>query len=64
MACTSAAHDISVWTQVEWTFNILYLQFVEPPAKSHYGQGEALIHPYNRGVRANIRVYKEGVRVG
>ena len=30
----------------------------------HYGQGEALIHPYNRGVRAIIRVHKEGVRVG
>ena len=30
----------------------------------HYGQGEALIHPYNKGVRAIIRVYKEGVRVG
>ena len=28
---------------------------------SHYGQGEAVIHLYNRGVRAIIRVYKEGV---
>ena len=34
------------------------------PVRVHYGQGEALIHPYNRGVRAIIRVDKEGVRVG